>query len=153
MRSIFILVLTLFSPLLFGQIEGKGIFCSLEDTSDEMKSVLYDDFNLSGIDIKDIKMSMLFKGGEVYAFLPRIDNDVVSVAEGNGTEEYEVTADKIIIGGDGLLDRKTLVLTQKQMGSLQCEVVDSETEFDKEKERIRFEIQAEYDRLREGNRI
>lgn len=153
MRSIFILVLTLFSPLLFGQIEGKGIFCSFEDASDRMKSVLYDDFNLSGIDIKDIKMSMLFKGGKSYAFLPRIDNDVISFAEGNTSEEYEVTADKIIVGGDGLLDRKTLVFTQKMMGSLKCEVVDSETEFDKKKERMRLEIQALYDRLREGNRI
>ena len=153
MRSIFILVLTLFSPLLFGQIEGKGIFCSFEDATDEMKSILYDEFNLSGIDIKNIKMSMLFKGGKAYAFLPRIDNDVISFTEGNRSEEYEVTADKIILGGDGLIDRKTLVLTQKQMGSLQCEVVDSETEFDEEKERMRSEIQALYDRLREGNRI
>lgn len=118
-----------------------------------MKSILYDEFNLSGIDIKDIKMFMLFKGGGFYAFLPRMDNDVISIAEGNRSEEYEVTADKIILGGDGQLDRKTLVLTQKQMGSLQCEVVDSEIEFDKEKERMRSEIQAVYDRLRDGNRI
>ena len=152
MRSIFILVLTLFSPLLFGQIDGKGIICSFEDAPDEMKSVLYDEFNLSGIDIKEIKMSILFKGGKFFAFLPSISNDVFSFAEANKSEEYEVTVDKIIVG-DGLLDRKTLVFTQKMMGSLQCEVVDTETDFDKEKERMRLEVQALYDRLREGNRI
>jgi hypothetical protein len=117
-----------------------------------MKSVLYDEFNLSGIDIKDIKMSMLFKGGKFFASLPSIDNDVFSFVEANTSEEYEFTVDKIIVG-DGLLDRKTLVFTQKMMGSLQCEVVDTETDFDKEKERMRLEIQALYDRLREGNRI
>ena len=137
----------------FAQIEGKGIFCSLEDASDEIKSSIIDDFNLSGIDIRDLKLSMLFKEGKVKAFLPVIENDLISFYEGDEKENYELTADKIIIGEDVLLDRKTLIFTSKNVGSLQCEVVNSELEFDKEMERIRLGLQADYDRLREGNRI
>jgi len=152
MRIILSLLLSLLTTTLFAQVEGKGIFCNLENSSGQIRSAIYDELNLRGVDIEIIRLAVLFKDGQSHIFLPFMANDVISFSV--GTEVYEVTADHIVFShGAALLDRKTLILEGEEMGSIQCEVTNSELEFDKEKERLRLLIQAGYNSQREDNRI
>jgi hypothetical protein len=81
-----------------------------------------------------------------------MDNDVILYIEGN-SEEYEVTENRIIFEDNVYLDRKTLILSDTSMGSVQCEVFDSKSSFDREAERLLTILQAAYNNRRKGNRI
>ena len=152
MRFILILCMLLLSLPTFGQIDGKGIFCGLENASDETKKEFYEDTKLTGIDAGAIKISIFFNEGKVFPKIPVMDNDVILYIEGN-SEEYEVTENRIIFEENVYLDRKTLILSDTSMGSVQCEVFDSKSSFDREAERLLTILQAAYNNRRKGNKI
>jgi hypothetical protein len=152
MRYIFILCMLLSSLPALGQIDGKGIFCALETASDGLIKEFYEDFNLNGINVQVIKAGVFFNEGKSFPRTPSMENDVIFYFEGK-SEEYEVTQNHIIIEETGYLDRKTLILSDTSIGSIQCEVFDSKSSFDKEAERLLVILQAAYDNQRVGNRI
>ncbi|MDA8601232.1 hypothetical protein N9L89_00345 [Gammaproteobacteria bacterium] len=153
MQLILILLLSLITAPLFAQVDGKGIYCDFDTASDVTKISVYAGGKLHGIDSKKIKIGFFFSEGKVFGIFPYIEEDIAFFSKGSRGFEYKTNADYITWDDSTSLSRKTLLLTDDNIGKIQCEVFASQFLFDKETDRLRELIQNEYENRLTGNKI
>lgn len=152
MRIILSLLLSLIATPLFGQVDGRGIFCDLNTAKVEALNAIKENGILSGVDPKEMKIGFFFKEGLAFSVSPQIRNDVAFYVKSSFGDKYQVDANNIT-WDDAVLDRKTLILISNNVGKLQCEVFASQISFDKETDRLQEKLQSLYEVQLEGNKI
>ena len=152
MRVLAIACLILITSSAFGQVDGKGVWCTPTsfDTSEED---FFKQFTVTPVK-GNFYLGIMFDGGGVISHIPVIINDVVTMP-GMKTGSYMTDDEFIYLGNLGSkerLNRKSLVLNTTGL-TAQCEVFNSKSAFDTKTVQLRSSIQAEYDRQLKGNRI
>lgn len=152
MRIILSLFLSFVVTPLFGQVDGKGVWCT-PISFDISEEDFFKQFTVTPVR-GNFYLGIMFDKGEVNSHIPIINNDVVTMP-GAKTGSY-MTDDEFIylgiLGSKERLNRKSLVLNTTGL-TAQCEVFNSKSAFDAKTVQLRSSIQAEYDRQLRGNRI
>ena len=171
MKVIITTIFLLIALPVLGQIENKGIICDHWAGSDDaldaegadgvIEVIRRIDMGLRNFEFQEIKIGYaFFPLGVVDTYNLKIENDIVSfnyTFMEDTDSSYSMDAEKIYVGRNKVLDRKTLIMSWtmsdlKTKATSQCKAFDSK-EFREAKDQIRGSIQTAYDQKKNGNKI